>query len=176
MKRAAEILNQAADLIDKGWCKGTYAALADGTPCSVSNPNAARFCLYGAKIRAQGDESEIPIGVHLDMKWAVDDQLGFFGKGPCGVEFNDEIAKDAGEVSALLRRAAARVAGASGSMPAILEHNSDLPHIVICGNPVDGFRYIGPFPSAVAAATYINTDPHLPDGDVWMAELDGPAP
>jgi hypothetical protein len=50
------------------------------------------------------------------------------------------------------------------------------PHIVIYGNPIDGFEYIGPFPNAIAAATYGNTDPHGAEGgDWWTCKLHAPA-
>ena len=35
----------------------------------------------------------------------------------------------------------------------------DLPHIVVCTDPCSGMRtYAGPFPDAVAALTYLETD------------------
>lgn len=49
------------------------------------------------------------------------------------------------------------------------------PYIIVTGNPIEGFEYIGPFPSADEAAAYGNTDPHLPDGDWWTAPLYTPA-
>jgi hypothetical protein len=49
-----------------------------------------------------------------------------------------------------------------------------LPHLIIRGNPVDGFEYSGPFENAAAAALYGNTDPHN-DGDWWIAPLHAPA-
>lgn len=51
----------------------------------------------------------------------------------------------------------------------------DLPHIIITGNPVDGFEFIGPFDNVDDALVYLNTDPHLLDGDYWTAPLHAPA-
>lgn len=48
-------------------------------------------------------------------------------------------------------------------------------HIIICGNPVDGFRYIGPFDDLEAARNYLATDPELAQGNAWIAGLDIPA-
>lgn len=49
--------------------------------------------------------------------------------------------------------------------------NPDLPHIIVMGNPVDGFEFIGPFPNAATAAEYGNTDPYTDEGDWWIAPL-----
>lgn len=46
-------------------------------------------------------------------------------------------------------------------------------HIIIHGNPVDGFGYVGPFEDATAAAEAGNHDPHL-DPDWWIAPLEAP--
>lgn len=47
-----------------------------------------------------------------------------------------------------------------------------IPHIIITGNPVEGFTYIGPFESAVDAAEHGNTDPELEEW--WIAPLEKP--
>jgi hypothetical protein len=52
--------------------------------------------------------------------------------------------------------------------------NDDYPFVLIRGNPVDGFEYIGPFPGRQHAAQYGNTDPHT-DADWWIAPLHAPA-
>lgn len=44
--------------------------------------------------------------------------------------------------------------------------HSELPHVIICGNVLDGFELYGPFPDAAAAIEHANTDPHLPD--TWI--------
>jgi hypothetical protein len=50
----------------------------------------------------------------------------------------------------------------------------DCQHIVVRGNPVDGFEYSGPFKNAAAAAAYGNTDPHN-EADWWIAPLYAPS-
>ncbi len=45
--------------------------------------------------------------------------------------------------------------------------------IIIYGNPVDGFKYIGPFDDLNDAITQGNTNPDV-DGDWWVAELEEP--
>lgn len=49
----------------------------------------------------------------------------------------------------------------------------ETPHIIVCGNPVDGFSFIGPFESNTEAAEHGNNDPHL-EGEWWIAPLEKP--
>ena len=46
-------------------------------------------------------------------------------------------------------------------------------HIAIYGNPVDGFRYVGPFESKEDALTYVADEPS--SDNWWVAELYAPA-
>ena len=48
-----------------------------------------------------------------------------------------------------------------------LENYSDLPHVIIVGNPVDGLETYGPFRNAVEACEFGNTDADLPD-EWWI--------
>jgi hypothetical protein len=49
------------------------------------------------------------------------------------------------------------------------------PHIVVTGDPINGFEFIGPFASSVEAAAYGNNDGNLPDyGEWWIAPLEQP--
>lgn len=43
------------------------------------------------------------------------------------------------------------------------------PCIVISGNPVEGFKFYGPFPCAAAALEWIEV--HCVDHECWIAEL-----
>lgn len=43
----------------------------------------------------------------------------------------------------------------------------DPRHILIVGNPVDGFRYYGPFPDLQSAVEWSERV----DGDNWVSEL-----
>jgi hypothetical protein len=92
------------------------------------------------------------------VKWASDDLIA--GKYGNPARLRDQILDDA--------RTTLEDCGCTPRFA--------MPHIIIAGNPVDGFEYIGPFSNGAAAFNYINTDPHLPDGDVWTARLDVPAP
>jgi len=44
-------------------------------------------------------------------------------------------------------------------------------HILIYGNPVDGFGYIGPFATADEAIDAAETDERI-EGDWWIAPLE----
>ena len=47
------------------------------------------------------------------------------------------------------------------------------PHVVLMGNPEDGFVVVGPFPDRTDAARYIGTDQ---SGEtMWTVELHKPA-
>lgn len=47
-----------------------------------------------------------------------------------------------------------------------------IPHIIVTGNPVEGFEFIGPFDSDVDAARYGNEDPDMEEW--WISPLDRP--
>jgi hypothetical protein len=51
---------------------------------------------------------------------------------------------------------------------------NDYPHIIITGNPAEGFEFIGPFPSLRDACLYANSDPHM-EADWWVAPCHEPA-
>lgn len=57
-------------------------------------------------------------------------------------------------------------------MPAqkIAQNNPEL-HVLVCGNPVDGFSFVGPFPSDDDAREYGENDT---DGDWWVTALESP--
>jgi hypothetical protein len=44
-------------------------------------------------------------------------------------------------------------------------------HIIIIGNPVDGFEYIGPFKTGEDAVAWANQDANI-DGEWWIAPLE----
>lgn len=60
-----------------------------------------------------------------------------------------------------------------------MSFNAPTPHIIIMGNPVDGFRYIGPFDCIEDARLYIETeaasDATYDGPNMWIAELDLPS-
>jgi hypothetical protein len=46
-------------------------------------------------------------------------------------------------------------------------------HIIVIGNPVDGFNFIGPFTTAQDAVRHANEDGNI-DAEWWIAPLEGP--
>ena len=46
--------------------------------------------------------------------------------------------------------------------------------IIICGNPTDGFEYIGPFSSFEDAHKEVNEDGNIDDHEWWITELTAP--
>lgn len=57
--------------------------------------------------------------------------------------------------------------------PALRRSKKVVQHLVIFGNPVDGFTHVGPFPSIDAAVAYIDTELH--QENCWTAVLHTPA-
>jgi hypothetical protein len=49
------------------------------------------------------------------------------------------------------------------------------PHIIVAGNPTDGFTHIGPFDTGEDAVTYMESDPELRRGNAWVVMLQIPA-
>lgn len=59
MTNITQILNDAADLVSRGWTQRTYARDAQRAPCPWDSPDAASWCMSGAVSRAArsvGDE------------------------------------------------------------------------------------------------------------------------
>jgi hypothetical protein len=48
-----------------------------------------------------------------------------------------------------------------------------MSHILIYGNPIDGFNYVGPFKNSDAALHYMKTEPHK--SNIWMVMLQTPS-
>lgn len=46
------------------------------------------------------------------------------------------------------------------------------PWIIIYGNPLGGFRYLGPFENYSDACAYVNKCPAVRDHDWWTAPLE----
>jgi hypothetical protein len=43
-------------------------------------------------------------------------------------------------------------------------------YIIVCGNPIAGLEFYGPFDTIEEATTFVNNDPHLPN-EWWTASL-----
>lgn len=50
-KTTTDVLNQAADLIEKGWTQKTLARNKQDQGCSPNNKNAVAWCVMGALLR-----------------------------------------------------------------------------------------------------------------------------
>jgi hypothetical protein len=50
----------------------------------------------------------------------------------------------------------------------------DKLHLIVAGNPTDGFAYIGPFSSFVEAVHYADAELAKANDPWWIAPLDGP--
>jgi hypothetical protein len=48
-----------------------------------------------------------------------------------------------------------------------------MQHVMLIGNPADGFVVVGPFPDHDAAVRYMETDPEKES--MWIVELHAPA-
>lgn len=101
-KSLKDCLNEAADLIEqKGWCRGSFGKLADGTITTVDV--ADNFCMYGALIRACPDTAQSYNG-SVELVEA----LGFENRHQL-FKYNDKLSNAVGQkrVAGRLRRAAA---------------------------------------------------------------------
>lgn len=87
-----KILDEAKDLIEKGWHQGYFAQNADGRDVDSSDPNACAFCVLGAVFHAAGDK---PAGLAYDALIAV-------SPGGMPAEFNDQPGRTKEEVLDLI--------------------------------------------------------------------------
>ena len=44
--------------------------------------------------------------------------------------------------------------------------------ILVCGNPIDGFQFVGPFSDSDSATEYAEKEGH---GEWWVCEMDAPS-
>jgi len=49
-----------------------------------------------------------------------------------------------------------------------------MEHIIIYGNPSDGFHHVGPFGDGEAANTYVENTKNIRDDDWWLIKLEAP--
>ena len=49
------------------------------------------------------------------------------------------------------------------------------PRVVLTGNPLDGFKVVGPFADFEAALNFIETEPQGGSEDMWVTDLHAPA-
>ena len=99
----AELYNKAADLVEKGWTKGTLARDSAGWPTYPSSNHAVSWCLEGALVAAvhatdtswDRESTLIELTKNLELKGYVS-------------QWNDFPGRTKEQVVALLRDAADR--------------------------------------------------------------------
>lgn len=133
-QEAARLLETAAGFIELGWTQNSNARLADGTPCSPEQPDAACWCAQGAISAAQHElginttrdgviDGNVPASVYparlliLDkarkgLREAIEegahpDSLSAVSITLCITNWNDDAAVGGEQVARTLRRGAA---------------------------------------------------------------------
>ena len=95
MTEIDQLLHQAADLIDRGWCQGARAQDANGTDVSHNSPYAVAWCATGAIYRVMRGYG--PIKQYQVLK-ALTERIG----GNI-IEYNDTPGRTAQEVAGKMR-------------------------------------------------------------------------
>lgn len=99
MTKATEILLEARNLIEKGWCQGCMARRAGGGLTDIFDASAAQFCLMGAMHRA---------GAMLESdEFRPTAQNFIYKAGNIGslIHFNDAKGRTQAEIIDVLTRA-----------------------------------------------------------------------
>lgn len=55
-EKTIQTLEEAQRIIQRGWCKGSFAKNHKNQPSSFANPHATKFCLLGAVYRVNWPE------------------------------------------------------------------------------------------------------------------------
>lgn len=96
-----DLLVRARELIAQGWCQADLATNSRGTACDYRSPNAARFCVVGALLRASRPDGRI-----LHQR-AIDHLRAVLGISP--IRFNDLPTATQGDVLQLFDDAIAEI-------------------------------------------------------------------
>ncbi len=72
----ARILNDAADLVAKGWTQGNYAIDKNERNVAINDPPAASFCIHGALMRTTAEyealnDAKMALRNHLGTDWLI---------------------------------------------------------------------------------------------------------
>lgn len=97
-----ELREQAADLVERGWCQRHYALDAAGQPVNERGSEAVRWCLYGALHAVMPDLS----GPSWSLTARVCDELRAELALPASKDlgnWNDHVDRTQAEVVAALR-------------------------------------------------------------------------
>ena len=106
MNAAQQVLKNARDVIESGWCRGAYAKNKYGDSCDPLAGTAVEFCAAGALQRV-GDP------VDTDTYLAAYDALAVAARaqGPYPItQFNDKIARNKEDILKLFDDAIAAAA------------------------------------------------------------------
>lgn len=98
MKTPAQVLREAAALVEKGHCKGEYARDAQGLKVDRDSPSAVSWCAFGAIARANGTLlNDQAVACESALEAVVEDDVQ---------EWNDAPERTAAEVAEAMRKAA----------------------------------------------------------------------
>ena len=107
MNATQQVLKNARDVIESGWCRGAYAKNKYGDSCDPQAGAAVEFCMDGALQRVF-DAAEYEAH-HKAVILVVDTLRSRFGSGVI-TQFNDKIAKNKDDVLKLFDNAIAAAA------------------------------------------------------------------
>lgn len=102
MTTTKDILLKAAEIVEQGWTQGEMARTAEDSKCGVSNPNACKFCMSGAIVRAVKEAQDGNYRRAIAAANLLVQRKGY----PSMPHFNDASARTQAEVAAALREAA----------------------------------------------------------------------
>lgn len=102
MTNTAVVLERAAELIERGHCKGALARDVKGERVFVASPNAAKWCLWGSVECVVRQGPPIPYNLLDDIESLLARVIG----GHTLAAWNDAPERTAAEVVAALRQAA----------------------------------------------------------------------
>ena len=110
MNSKSEVLESAADMVDRGWCRHSYAKDRMGVRTAANGPYATRWCASGAVITAALRAGMKPSRIR-EIENGLTDELFVTQRDPTrnGVDhWNDHVAKGKDEVAGFLRETAVK--------------------------------------------------------------------
>jgi hypothetical protein len=99
--QAIKIGEQAINILKtEGWCQGSFAATAERTPCSVTNPKAAAYCTLGAI-----EKSKTRLRDRTGSDQVLINKVCTIINGKSLVDYNDNVYTKKEDIIRLLRKA-----------------------------------------------------------------------